>query len=313
MPANVENMVSTKGVIPWHRLGTVVEDEALTAADALTLGGLDWTVSKRPAGWVGEDGQWAGVPGQFALMRDTDDEFYGFATSEYHVYQNSEAFDFMDTLVDSGEAKYETAGSLAKGRRVFMTARVGEGFTVRDVDDKIDTYLFVSNSHDAKQSLTVGISTIRICCSNTLNLALATSSNKWTLRHKNTLAGKIEDARNSLGIALRHQDAMQQELDALLDVEVTKDEFKNILDNVLPDQARKKDRSLDEILAVWASEPTVVDYEGAETGYGAINAFSFWSNHVRESRSDEARFKTIMEGQAASMLNEVRDGILALS
>lgn len=312
MVANVETMFSGRGKVAWHGIGNVVEGLA-TASEALELSGLDWTVSKRSVGWTSEDGVTSGIPGQFALMRDTDDQFYGFCTDEYNIYQNAECFDFMDNLVDSGEAKYDTAGSLANGRRVFLTALVGEGFTVRDADDKIETYLVVTTSHDAKQSLVAAVATVRVVCQNTLTMALSGAKSKWTLRHKNSLTGKIEDARSSLGIALKYQDAMQDEIDRLLDVEVTKDEFKNILDNVLPDQARKKDRSLDEILAVWASEPTVVDYEGATTGYGAMNAFTFWADHIKESRSAEARFKTITEGQVANLRSDLRDGLLALA
>lgn len=312
MVANVENMVSGRGVVPWHRIGTVV-DGLLTAEEALTLGGLDWTVSKRPVSVPDSEGTLVGVPGQHALMRDTDDQFYGFCTDEYQIYQNAECFDFMDTLVDSGEAKYDTAGSLANGRKVFMTALVGEGFTVRDADDKIETYLLVTTSHDAKQSLVAAVATVRVVCQNTLTLALSGAKSKWTLRHKSSMSGKIAEARESLGIALKYQDAMQEEIDRLLDVEVTKDDFAAVLTNALPDQARKKDRSLDEILGIWASEPTVVNYEGADTGYGALNAFTFWADHVKESRSDEARFKTVVDGDVASLRNHVRDGLLALA
>ena len=312
MPANVETMVSARGKVAWHGIGNVVEG-ILTASEALELSGLDWTVSKRPAGYIAEDGTWVGVPGQFALVRDTDGQFYGNATDEYNIYQNFECFEFLDSLVDSGDAKYDTAGSLAKGRRVFMTALVGEGFTVRDADDKIETYLLVTTSHDAKQSLVVAVVTVRVVCQNTLTLGLNTAKTKWTLRHKNTLAGKIEDARNSLGIAMAHQDAMQDEIDRMLDIEVTKDEFKNILVASLPDQARKTERSLDEIMATWASEPTVVNYEGATTAYGAYNALTFWADHAKESRSAEARFKAITEGQIATLREDVHKGLLALS
>ena len=46
MPAEVENMFYTGRNVPWHGLGTRVE-EAPSSADAIRLGGLDWKVVQK--------------------------------------------------------------------------------------------------------------------------------------------------------------------------------------------------------------------------------------------------------------------------
>ena len=46
----------------------------------------------------------------------------GVVGKRYRVFQNREAFDFMDALVGDKLAMYETAGSLHGGRRVWMLA-----------------------------------------------------------------------------------------------------------------------------------------------------------------------------------------------
>ena len=47
MAHKVETMAYA-GEVPWHGLGTKVEDN-LTPAEMMKAAGLDWTVSKRPA------------------------------------------------------------------------------------------------------------------------------------------------------------------------------------------------------------------------------------------------------------------------
>ena len=47
----------------------------------------------------------------------------GVVTDRYKVIQNEEAFAFTDTLLGEG-VRYETAGSLQEGRRVWMLARL---------------------------------------------------------------------------------------------------------------------------------------------------------------------------------------------
>ena len=53
----------------------------------------------------------------------------GVVTDRYKVIQNEEAFAFTDTLLGEG-VRYETAGSLQEGRRVWMLARLPREFII---------------------------------------------------------------------------------------------------------------------------------------------------------------------------------------
>ena len=66
MPALVETMFFVREV-PWHGLGTVVED-APTSTDALRLAGLDWNVVQESVFTGGGEL----VYGYKANIRDTD-------------------------------------------------------------------------------------------------------------------------------------------------------------------------------------------------------------------------------------------------
>ena len=123
MPANVETMFSAVET-PWHKLGVVTPD-VLTAQEAITTAGLDWLVDLKPIYFTDQVQEMQNVADKFAVVRQTDDKCYGVVGNRYTPVQNLDAFNFMDNLVDSGDAKYETAGSLNGGATNLYTNEIG--------------------------------------------------------------------------------------------------------------------------------------------------------------------------------------------
>ena len=138
MAALVESMVYTREK-PWHGLGTMVE-EAPTSADALRLAGLDWTVEQKNIQLCGG----SKVPGYKANVRNTDGQVLGIVSDRYKIIQNSEAFSFTDNII-GGDVRYETAGSLNGGKKIWLLAKLP---TTEIVGDKTEPYLCFSNTHD---------------------------------------------------------------------------------------------------------------------------------------------------------------------
>ncbi len=122
MAANVETMFSVREK-PWHGLGTIVE-EAPESADALRLAGLDWNVVQKDIFT-----NYGKVEGYKANVRDTDNQVLGVVTDRYKVIQNTDAFAFTDELLGAG-VRYETAGSLQGGKKVWLLARIPREYIV---------------------------------------------------------------------------------------------------------------------------------------------------------------------------------------
>lgn len=300
---------SGEGKAAWHGLGTVVEGLA-TAEEALDLANLNWNVTLEPVFFNAPDGGTIKVPDRFATVRDVDTKPLGIVGGDYKVVTNAEAFSFFDTVVDSGDAKYTTAGALQGGAKVFMTAKVGDTITVAD-SDPIETYLAIMTSHDGTKAFTAFTTTIRVVCQNTLTLALGEAKHKWSITHRQTLDGRAQEAREALDLSFAYQDAFQDEVDRLLAVEMTKDAFLEIMSKELPDQKRKKDRSITELADVWENEPTVTSGGGVDTGWAAMNTLTYWTDWRKEWRNAEARSKSLTQGPVAVLRNRVRDRILA--
>ena len=123
MAAEVENMFYVKET-PWHGLDTEVQ-EAPDSREALRMAGLDWSVVQEPI----YTGRKELVEGYKANIWDSDRKPLGVVTDRYRVIQNREAFAFTDSLLGEG-VRYETAGSLLGGRKVWMLARMPHEYII---------------------------------------------------------------------------------------------------------------------------------------------------------------------------------------
>lgn len=187
MAANVETMFYVREK-PWHGLGTCVE-EAPTSADALRLAGLDWEVKQRNIQVCGG----AKIENFKANVRSSDGAVLGVVSDRYQIVQNAEAFSFTDELI-GGDVRYETAGSLQNGKKIWLLARMP---VQKIVGDDVEPYLCFSNTHDGSGSIRVCMTPIRVVCNNTLNLALNSAVRSWSTKHVGDIDHKMQEARHT--------------------------------------------------------------------------------------------------------------------
>ena len=135
------------GEEPWHGLGTKV-GHVLTAEEAIKAAHLDWTVEKREIYFKEEIDVFKSA-NAFATVRTDINLPLGIVSKNYKPIQNLEAFNFMDTLTMTKEAKYHTAGALFSGERVWILTKLPEQIVVLD-EDVVDRYLLLVNNHDGK-------------------------------------------------------------------------------------------------------------------------------------------------------------------
>jgi phage/plasmid-like protein (TIGR03299 family) len=169
------------GELPWHGLGvdaTAVKIESSLAA--LTLAGLNWTVSKNELFHKVGDSVLP-IVGNYVNVRSSDSMPLGIVGENYTILQNSDAYAVLDSLLAQG-LKFETGGSLKNGREVFALMRLPQ--IVVGQDDVTDNFLLISNSHDGSKAISFGLTQVRVVCNNTLTMALNSHASKLLkIRH----------------------------------------------------------------------------------------------------------------------------------
>lgn len=300
MAANVETMMYVRQV-PWHGLGTMVT-EAPTSADALHLAGLDWTVDQTP---VYTD---AGIeiPGYKANRRSSDNSILGIVSDRYRIVQNTEAFEFTDAIVgetENGVVKYETAGSLNGGKKIWLLAKMP---TQKILDDDVEPYMCFSNTHDGSGAIRICMTPIRVVCANTLSMALNTAKRQWSTKHMGDMQSKLEEAKLCLQLADKYMRGLDEEADRLANATLYREQIDEILNELFPvedDASERKKRNVqamkDDFYVAYFM-PDILKF--GESAYRAVNAMSDAVTHATPKRNTasyaENRWGRIMDGDA---------------
>jgi len=296
MAANVESMFYTREK-PWHGLGVQVQ-EAPTSEKALWLAGLDWKVLQKDIYTEGR----IKVTGYKANVRDSDGQVLGVVTDRYKVIQNEEAFAFTDALLGKG-VRYETAGSLQKGKKVWMLARLPKEYIISG--ERISPYLVFSNTHDGSGAVRVAVTPIRVVCNNTLNLALDTARRSWSMIHTGNISGKIQEAADTLFRAEEYMDKLGKEIEDLRSVEITDQQVKEYIEILLPmekdptpAQARNMIRLRTDMKQRYYDAPDL--QKVGNNAYRFINAVSDFATHSsplrRTANYNENLFSRTVDG-----------------
>lgn len=302
MSANVETMFYA-GIKPWHQLGVKV-DEALSSQQAIKMAGLDWTVDARPIQVVG--GQV--IDGMKANVRSSDHKVLGVVSDRYKIVQNADAFAFTDILLGEG-VKYETAGSLSSGKRVWLLAKME---TSKVCGDDVEPYLVFTNSHDGSGAVKVAVTPIRVVCQNTLTLALSTAKRTWSTKHCGDIQGKMDDARNTLGFAASYMENLKEEADKLTQVVVLAPQFADFLMKMFPTNSKMSERQIANVenqrkavAEIYNHKDDIQKFHG--TAYGVLNAIADHLPHMIPSRITpnfrENNFMNIVDGGKTNIMD----------
>jgi len=298
MGHDLERMFSANRVEPWHFYETGVDgrtlviDGTLDRHAAQIAGGLGFGVESRQV-YVKETRtetrvlgrqytyeQEVLVPGFQAIVRDDTQAVLHVATDRTVLIQNSVLYDLMEAAVDLG-LEYETSGVLREGRTVFALARMPEGITVGG--DQFYPFLLGATSHDGRSALRMKMTTVRVCCANTLERADGGPGPGWAVRHTASADIRIEEVKEALGLAGDQVEAFKTDAERLMNTPVTDAQYASIVSSVFPgpppDEATDRkiervERRRNTVKAIYYDSPTIGEFQG--TGWGTVNSVNEW-------------------------------------
>jgi phage/plasmid-like protein (TIGR03299 family) len=300
--------VSGNNISPWHQLGTILPT-GLTADDVLDKAYLrGWDVRKEALftllPQVTDDGvheETVEVPGQFAVVRtnpftkkaEVIGDPGGVVGRIYKPFQNEQAVDFLAAVTDTfGDAEYETAGSIERGGRTFVSMHLKD-FTVGGVDG-MKQYLVYMCNHVTGANLTF-VTNIRPVCKNTVDWGKEQA--RYTFRHSASIETRHQQVRDALRLAFNYDALFQAEAEKLIQAQMDLGDFQRVCDEIwqLPQpegedtEAKKKheralrrwsERRLQlKNLFVFAETQEDIRF----TRWGAYNAIVEFQDHVAAS------------------------------
>lgn len=224
----------------WVRGGTAVE--ANSAADAARQAGLDWEVMlidmqghvSNPVNEFESVTDYYPIHKKQAVLRLGDDNrVIGVVGNKYKVVQNMEVFNALDTLVDSGDARYAAAGEYNDGANIWMVLELPNGVNV--ANDPHASFLLVQSSHDGSCSVRIRPIIERLFCHNQINrLITGKRSNDYTYVMKHTANSElsVKDIRAITQLTYMSIDQYESIANNLIDRQFSNEQAKNFFKKV---------------------------------------------------------------------------------
>jgi len=251
---NGEVAFALRGAPAWHNLANRIftQDEEVTTATMLEEAKLaNWNVRLSPlTDHISES--WNDVSQASLVIRDNPfnggTDVLATVGKRYKPVQNEELFQFADAIHDANaDCRWESAGSLKKGKVVFGTVDIPQSFKIR---------------------------------------------------HTQSVEGRIQVARETLGLALGYFDEFEVQAKALYSQAITDAEFSKLIQTIYP----KPDKDTKGALKKWENKVVLIDdlYHNSPTNatikgtkWGAFNALTERLDYYRSGRGNG---ETLMAG-----------------
>jgi len=296
-----------RGTPAWHNLANRIftQDEDVTTETMLNEAKLsNWNVRLSPL-TDHISNEWNDVSnGQLVLRTNPFNggtDVLATVGKRYKPVQNEDLFAFADAIHDTDpNCRWESAGSLKQGKVVFGTIDIPRTMVIdpQGANDQTKLYLIVWTSHDGSVAVQAAITPVRVVCQNTLNLAMRNAKQSFKIRHTQSVEGRIQVARETLGLALGYFDEFEKEAQALYASELTDLQFNKLITQLYPKPEEDKKGSIKKwenkiglVNDLYFNSPTNENIKG--TKWGAFNALTERLDYYRVGRGNS---ETLMAG-----------------
>lgn len=218
---------------PWHMLGTDVDGD-MPLHVMLEASGADYTVRLEPlhvSTQIGVDDDGLPifgsieVPDHWATVRSggrqPEDMALGVVKGRYTIQQNRDLAEVAQTIVGlgNGDAVWDTMGVIRDGRVFFAYLRLPTlHVDPNGINDRVNQGLVVTTSHDGTMANTIGFSSVRVVCQNTLSMALGNLSQKIAVKHTATAEDRIKAAAAGLSMYVNAHQRLATQAEKMLRV-----------------------------------------------------------------------------------------------
>jgi len=320
----------------WVKAGTAVN--ASSASEAARQAGLDWNVMLADMEAIVSNNvnefetvtDHYPVPKRQAVLKlgkDNENQVIGVVGDKYKIVQNMEVFSALDTLVDSGDARYTAAGEYNNGANIWMVMELPVGVQV--ANDPHAAFLLVQSSHDGSCAVRIRPIIERLFCMNQINRIIkGKHKNDYTyvMKHTTNSELSVNDIRNITQLTYDSIQQYETIAGTLLERKVDDRQVRNIFKAVwalpsevedapehLLSQGQRRQRTIalngrDSAWNIYSQSPTQENIRG--TAFGAWQAVVEHADHYASGGADRRAIATI-SGRNDRIKDKALDLILA--
>jgi phage/plasmid-like protein (TIGR03299 family) len=304
------------GVDRWHGLGNEWLDTD-SEEQKIEKSGMAWSVMRSRVRY-GEGPATRIINDQHVLYRSDTKDPLGIVGAGYEIVQPPEMIRFFRTMVESGQIKLKTAGTLYGGKKFWATASIGAIDKVVG-DDVMEGFLLISSSADGSARTKVKDTTICVVCDNTLRMAMGENSFEISVSHRSVwdpvkLQERLAESASNFAVKIKAARALAK-------VKMTDAAAQVFLKDLLVTVAKLSEKKIDagtsdgfnKVLALFSGEGKGATLQGrAGTAWGLVNAVTEYVDHHVPSDNGENRMDNAMWGAGDTLKTAAFDRALAL-
>lgn len=265
----------------WSRVGTDVS-EITSVQDVLTWANLDYEVVKRPI-FLGDGYE---IKNKVATVKKETGEYIGVVSPKYQIYQNKEAFEFIDNIPD---IQFVKAGETHRGM-VYIIGKLPE-MTV--LNDTFTPHVIFQTSHNGGFNVRATICPLRIVCQNQFAWTFKHVQNTINLRHASNLPTKVAQAQQLIIDTAQYMEGFTNTAEelALLKLGSGADVYK-IMDafftstKQLTERQQEALKEREEFFMRCYEADDNQEFKG--TAWGLVNAFTDYQTHRERKKTKNA-------------------------
>lgn len=250
------------------------------------------------------------VPDRKAIVRDDTYGVLGVVSQSYEPHQYEEALlTQISTIISDSDLAIGSAGLLKGGAIAWVQVEMPENLKVADVEFR--PHLLATTSFNGSIATTYKRTVTIVVCDNTRAMALREEGQEYRVRHTANSQMRIAEARDALNIVFRLGESFTKEIEQMLAVKVTDNQFTQFVERLVPlrnDASKTATTKAEADRAayhrLWNDDPRVTPWKG--TGFAAIQAVNTYRQHIRPTRGETIRVERNMMDTLAGQ-TEVSD------
>jgi len=308
------------GETPWHGLGN-----KLPANQPIEIwqknAGMDFEIKQTSVLFNAAtgDGNLLNLrsnPDATVLYRSDSYEPLSVVSKRYKVVQPKDVLEFYRDLVSAGGFELETAGVLKGGKKLWALAKTGQETLLPGLD-KVNAYLLLATSCDGSLATTAQFTSIRVVCSNTLNMAVG--ERKGAVRVPHSRVFDPVAVKQELGLGMSAWDQFMYSIKDMAKRPVNKFEAMSYLVNVLGDPAlplneQPNQKNIQAVYGLYSGGGKGSNLKSSHgTTWGLLNSVTEFIDHERRARSQDYRLDSAWFGAGAAIKQKALEQAMLLA
>lgn len=196
---------------------------------------LDFRILKRQS----YDSEGRAIPNHHHLVKSTDGSFIPSAGigNQFTPVQHLDVFDYIvnEVMPQVPDMKLEMCGTIHGGGTGLIAAKFGDTFSLPGDKSPNELRLFFNNPSNGQGSMTLGFTTVRVVCQNTLIAATEQAKAEgWTIKHTKGAPERTDTAIRCIKAEAVAALEMKQKCEVLARIGVDSETVARVLEAVYP-------------------------------------------------------------------------------